>query len=504
MLEAALGGQGRQGGKDDGAILDEPAAATALMLAYGQYTGSSTDLDGSSSSKGAVDGSGFIKAFCTAEQQALESQEAAVAAAAASAAAADSGAAAAATPAAAAPAAAAAAARAAGSFSTEWRWRRRSSPLAVVDRLRRMLLWRSAQAASRAGPAAAAVVTPAEAASGSVTTPVGCVKLAHLPQSYVALFVELLGLSMMPNAGVRGSALPTLQSCMKRFPCLVELLLPEVLAALAGLPGPLSSSSSGGDQGGPGQQQQQQGGAAAMEVDAAPQQQQQQQQQQQRAVVSLPDAAAVEKFYQQSLFDAMQSATPAAAAAGPASGTGAAASAAAAAAAAVKQAMATAAAAAGSSGGNQQQAAAAAAAAAAVAAAKAAAADAGGSSTAAGAGSVAKESENDGRVAGACAVLASSLDATRVVFRDPVVFEGFVYALMASRAHSSNACLKNLQMVIMQVGYHLFFMPAVGLDKCYCCWAAMLRCIMVTFTRTRASSLDRHVGGRRHDTGMHR
>jgi hypothetical protein len=440
MLEAALGGQGRQGGKDDGAILDEPAAATAFLLAYGQYSGSSPD-GSSSSSKGPMDGSGFIKAFCSAEQQALEAQEAAVAAAAASAAAADGGGSAAV--AAAAPAAAPAAA---GSFATEWRWRRRSSPLAVVDRLRRMLLWRSAQAASRAGPAAAAVVTPAEAVSGSVTTPVGCVKLDQLPQSYVGLFVELLGLSMMPNAGVRGSALPSLQSCVKRFPCLVELLLPEVLAALAGVPGPLSSSSGGHPGVGPGQQQQQggtEGDTAGMEVDGAPQQQQQQ------GVVRRPDAAAVEKFYQQALFDAMQSATPAAAAAGPGPGTG---NAAAAAAAAVKQAMA-AVAAAGSTGGSdkQQQAAAAAAAAAAVAAAKSAAADGSSGSTA---GSVAKESENDGRVAGACAVLSSSLDATRVMFRDPVVFEGFVYALIASRCHSSNSCLKHLQMVIMQVGYH--------------------------------------------------
>lgn len=64
---------------------------------------------------------------------------------------------------------------------------------------------------------------------------------------------------------------------------------------------------------------------------------------------------------------------------------------------------------------------------------------------------MAKESENDGRVAGACSLLSASLDAWRVVFRDPLVFQGFVYALMASRCHSSNMCLKNIQVVIMQV-----------------------------------------------------
>lgn len=196
MLEAALGGQGRQGGKDDGAIIDEPAAATAFLLAYGSYSGSSSTDDPYGSSGPKIDGCGFVTAFCNAEQQALDSDAAAIAAAAASAAAAGSSTAVAT----AADTSAVAAVKAPGTYNTEWRWRRRTSPLAVVDRLRRMLLWRSAQAASRAGPAAA-VVTPAEAAGGSVCTPVGCVRLQQLPDSYVGLFVELLGLSMMPNAG---------------------------------------------------------------------------------------------------------------------------------------------------------------------------------------------------------------------------------------------------------------------------------------------------------------
>ncbi|WIA33391.1 hypothetical protein OEZ86_006527 [Tetradesmus obliquus] len=101
--------------------------------------------------------------------------------------------------------------------------------------LRRMLLWRCAQAAAKAAPPASPCskpVTPGEAAAGSAT-PAGAVRLQQLPKEYLALFVELLALSMQPNAGVRGSAVPTLLACLKRFPCLVELMVPEVLAALA-------------------------------------------------------------------------------------------------------------------------------------------------------------------------------------------------------------------------------------------------------------------------------
>jgi hypothetical protein len=254
------------------------------------------------------------------------------------------------------------------------------------------------------------------------------VRLQQLPQSYVGLFLELLGLSMMPNAGVRNSALPTLQSCMKRFPCLVEVLLPEVLAALAGVPGPLRVTQGTAAA----------GTAADMEIDSSTQQKQQQ--------WMMPQDDKVAAFYKESLYEAMQTAVAAA----PAAPTG---TPSAGAAAAIKQAMVAAAAAAAGAGLDQQQAKAAAAAAVAAAAAKAAAAADGSSATAAGGGSVAKESENDGRVAGACALLASSLDTWRVVFRDPLVFQGFVYALMASRCHSSNACLKNIQGVIMQVSW---------------------------------------------------
>jgi hypothetical protein len=69
----------------------------------------------------------------------------------------------------------------------------------------------------------------------------------------------------------------------------------------------------------------------------------------------------------------------------------------------------------------------------------------------AGRSSVAQESANDGRVAGACTVLTGCLDAWRVIFRDGLVFRGFLYALMASRCHTSNTCLKSIQMLMMQV-----------------------------------------------------
>jgi hypothetical protein len=169
-----------------------------------------------------------------------------------------------------------------------------------------------------------------------------------------------------------------------------------------------------------------------------------QQQEQQEWVV--PAQEWVEGFYRQTLFEAMQKQTAVPAAAPAQDG-------AAAAAAAIKQAMVAAAAAGGAGDAQAKAAAVAAAAAAATAAAKATAADGGSSAAAAGgsSGSVAKESENDGRVSGACKVLVNSLDVWRVVFREPLPFEGFVYALMASRCHSSVACLRHLQLMTMQV-----------------------------------------------------
>ncbi|KAF8058035.1 proteasome activator subunit 4 [Scenedesmus sp. PABB004] len=386
VLEQALGGQGRHG-KDEGAIIDEPAAATAFILA----------ASGGSGAGGA--GGGFAQSFAEAEARmhdALDAERAAQGGAAV-----------------------AAGRPGAGSWGTEWRWRRRASPLAVLERLRRMLLWRCAQAAAKAGPPAAAGVTPRQAAAGSVT-PAGGVTLDQLPPEYVALFRELLGLSMQPNAGVRGSAQPTLHSCVKRFPCLVEVMLPEALAALAGVPGPAGE------------------GAA------------------------LPQHAALEQFYAGTLLDAMRSpaadaaAAPADAGAGASAGAGAGAGAGAAVAAAASTAAAKALAAA-SAGGTP----AAKAAAAAALAAAAAGAGAGGG----GARSVAEESANDGRVVGACALLAGCLDAWRVIFREPLVFRGFLHALLASRRHTSNACLKAIQMLIMQVISRFKLPPLLGVGS---------------------------------------
>jgi hypothetical protein len=262
------------------------------------------------------------------------------------------------------------------------------------------------------------------------------VRLQQLPQEYLDLFMELLVLSMQPNAGVRGSAVPTLLACLKRFPCLVELLVPEVLAALAGVPGPVLGAAAGG------------GKAAGLGGSSLP------------AAAGVGGGAAVhsaqlpqqedlEKFYGTVLLDAMQnqqqvdaSASTAAAAAAAA---GASADPEAAAVTAMMMAAKAAKAAAGGSSasaagnGNGSTAVAAKAAAAAYAAATA------------GRSSVAQESANDGRVAGACTVLTGCLDAWRVIFRDGLVFRGFLYALMASRCHTSNTCLKSIQMLIMQV-----------------------------------------------------
>jgi hypothetical protein len=307
--------------------------------------------------------------------------------------------------------------------------------MAVMDRLRRMLLWRCAQAAAKAAPAASPSskpVSPSEAAAGC-GTPAGAVRLQQLPQEYLDLFMELLVLSMQPNAGVRGSAAPTLLACLKRFPCLVELLVPEVLAALAGVPGPVlgaaAAAGGGGKAAGLGGSSlpAAAGGGGGAAVHSA----------------QLPQQEELERFYGTVLLDAMQNQQQVDASAPTAAGASADPDAAAVTAMMMAAKAAKAAAAAGgssaSAAGNGSTAAAAKAAAAAYAAATA------------GRSSVAQESANDGRVAGACTVLTGCLDAWRVIFRDGLVFRGFLYALMASRCHTSNTCLKSIQMLIMQV-----------------------------------------------------
>lgn len=393
MLEQALGGQGRQGGKDDGAIIDEPAAATAYILAaQGAAQVNSTTGSGSSGDK-------FTKAFDDDEQRVhAETAEVLEAAGADSSSQQPPG---------------------AGSWGSDWRWRRRTSPIAVMDRIRRMLLWRCAQAASRSGPPVAAA-SPVAAAAAQV-------RLEQLPQEYLDLFRELLVLSMQPNAGVRGSAMPTLHSCIKRFPCLVELAVPEVLAALASVPGPWL---------GPGDQQGTDSSSSASATTATDKR--------------LPQPEVLEQFYSTTLLEAMsnQQADTGAAAAGSEQHTGATAAAMAALTAAAKAASAAGA----TDDSNGEAKAAAATAAASLAAANAAATSSAAASGSGGGRSVAEESQNDGRVAGACAVLSGCLDAWRLIFRDPLLFRGFMYALMASRCHSSNTCLKSIQMLVMQVG----------------------------------------------------
>jgi hypothetical protein len=374
MLEQALGGQGRQGGKDDGAIIDEPAAATEFLLARA----------GATAGGDCGDGGDFLAAFQAAEAAAHQLDMAAGSDAAGSNLAAQQQQQPQQLP-------------GPGSWGSDWRWRRRSSALGVLDRLRRMLLWRCAQASGKAGPVGCAPNTP--------------VPLSMLPAAYVELFAQLLRLSMAPNAGVRASAMPTLHACVKRFPCLIEVLLPEGLAALAGIPGPfLHHHTHLANEPAALQQQQQ----PLLETDAQASLQEEGEGagdaagagstgglQQQLAMF---DAAS---FYASTLRDAMCSA-----AADEVGGAGSASLASSGSATAVSA----------GEGGNSNS-----------------------------GGTAAAESVNDGRVAGACALLAGCLDAWRCIFREDQPFVGFMHSLLAARRHSSAACLKSTQVLIMQV-----------------------------------------------------
>jgi hypothetical protein len=66
------------------------------------------------------------------------------------------------------------------------------------------------------------------------------------------------------------------------------------------------------------------------------------------------------------------------------------------------------------------------------------------------ASAAAKESANDGRVAGACAALSGSIEVLRHAFRDPVAWGALLRAAMASRTHGSSACEDALSGLLMQ------------------------------------------------------
>ena len=206
----------------------------------------------------------------------------------------------------------------------------------------------------------------------------------------------MLQLSMVPYKAVRAAAMPTVQSAIKRFPALASLLLPHALAAIAGQPLPYSHlvPEPGSDN-------------SASEL-----------------------TQHLSEFYGVTLRDAMMhrpaDSAAVTAAAGPAAS---AASAAAAAAGGVLPP--------GVPAG--------------LAAAVAAAAAAAGGGKGGGGSSAAQESENDGRVAGGMALMSSSIECWRALFRDPLLFAGMLRAIMASRVHTSSACQNVVADLLLQV-----------------------------------------------------
>lgn len=57
----------------------------------------------------------------------------------------------------------------------------------------------------------------------------------------ILLLACCVQLSMFPYNAMRATAYPTLQSCMKRFPSIAQVLLPQCLAAIAGVSPPSTS-----------------------------------------------------------------------------------------------------------------------------------------------------------------------------------------------------------------------------------------------------------------------
>lgn len=463
VLEQMVASQMHRPGQSSGevAVLEEPAAATAYLLASGCSLGQTLGFG----------------AWSVQEQQEAEEEEVA------------------------------------GRWGEEWRWRKRSSIVSAMNRVRRMLVWRTGLAASRVQLAAGEVEVDAasqlpreyldllwevvqvswdtwdhagegegqclsvpegelagrgpsstecrvaigvceghvvrntcslyslpyqvhqQSVSAEMDHARGCLSLICLslicttmsptmltcyplppprhPSPALAPTPLLLQMSMVPYKSIRSVSLTALQSVIKRFPNLARLVLPHALAAIAGTqaplqhlaPDPASSSSSS-------QQVQQFLGDTLRQL-----------------MLSQPGDSG-------STAAAGSSGTPAAATVAAATGVAAAAAAVAAAAAAATTA--------GARPTLPPRAAAA---------------------TAAAAVSAAQESENDGRVAGAAAILNSSIECWRALFHDPALFSGVMRALMASRAHTSTACQNSVSNLLMQVRRQLGLEELAG---CLC------------------------------------
>jgi hypothetical protein len=227
---------------------------------------------------------------------------------------------------------------------------------------------------------------------------------------------SLLQMTMVPYKSIRSVSLTALQSVIKRFPNLARLVLPHALAAIAGTKAPLQH----------------------LAPDPS-------------STSSTSSSQQVQQFLDDTLRQLMLSQPGDSGSAGAAGGSGGAA-------AATTAAAATGIAAAAAATGIAAAAAAVAAAAAAATATPAGAATrpalpprGAAAATAAAALSAAQESENDGRVAGAAAILNSSIECWRALFHDPALFSGVMRALMASRTHTSTACQNSVSNLLMQV-----------------------------------------------------
>ena len=165
MLEQQLGGQRSHTGKGDSGVTEEPAAATALLL------------------------SGARAAAASAAADALG------------------------------PAAA---------CEEEPRWRKRSSFMSAVERVKRMLLWRASAAAARGHQA-------------DGRPEVG--DLLAVPLPLRALLAEAVAASLLPYATARATAAAAAQAALRRFPCLARAVLPTYLGAIAGAPPPAAASA---------------------------------------------------------------------------------------------------------------------------------------------------------------------------------------------------------------------------------------------------------------------
>lgn len=271
-------------------------------------------------------------------------------------------------------------------------WRKRVGPQVALDRVRRHMIWRTAQHTTK---------------SFMYQNSLEVDRADQFPAEFLELVGEVVDLAMFPYQVVRGLSAHTLGSVYKRFPVLVKLSLPQYLSAVSLVPAPkwpqfksLTAESSSTETTVVTIEEYEQQEAAFMErIDTAAAADRK---------MSLPGAGSGDREDEAAGKPSVPDNGPSGAAAEklkpPLSVKGL-----------------------GTSLPSKA------------------------SDVSKGGKSIASESENDAKVSGACTSMVMNIEVWRLIFRQPSWLKCTLQALMASRVHTSSPCMAALSALFVQV-----------------------------------------------------